>query len=139
MSQAKPTPAVSAIIIEDGSVLLIKRAFEPARGKWSAPGGSVEFGETLVDAVKRETLEETGLEIEVSGLAGVSDVIVSGNGSGKITHHYVLISFFAKVVGGELKASSDAEDARWVALSDIRNWDVTKTLINRLVENGLIV
>ena len=119
-------------------ILLVKRGAPPAVGKWAAPGGAIELGETAAEAVRREALEETGLEIEVGKVAGVSDIIVPDEDTGGILYHYTLISFFATAVGGELRASSDAAEARWVSLSDLRSYDVTRTLISRLEENGLI-
>ena len=70
----KPVPAVAAVMVRDGKLLLIKRGVEPSKGKWSVPGGRVEWGETLIEAVKREVREETGLEIEVGEVAGVYDL-----------------------------------------------------------------
>ena len=60
-----PVPAVGAIILKDDKILLVKRGAEPGIGKWSIPGGSMEFGETMEEAVKREVKEETGLDVEV--------------------------------------------------------------------------
>lgn len=133
-----PIPAVSAIILEGDRILLVKRKSPPAQGKWSAPGGSIELGETAAEAVKRETLEETGIEVEVGRIAGVSDVILADESTGEVRFHYTLVSFFAKPVGGRLRASSDAAEARWVPLAEVRQYDVTETLLARLEENGLI-
>jgi len=133
-----PVPAVSALIVDGDKILLIRRGSAPAIGKWAAPGGAVELGETAEQAVKREVFEETGLEIEVGKIAGLSDIIVTDEDNGRIRYHYFLVSFFATAVGGQLTASSDAVEARWVPLSEVRGYDVTKTLIARLEENGLI-
>lgn len=131
-----PVPAIGAIALKDDEILLVKRAVEPSIGKWSIPGGSVEIGETLQEAVKREVREETGLEVEVGDLAGVTDLIVRTDGA--LKWHYVLINFMASVTGGALAAASDVSDCRWVRLSEIRNYDVTVTLLRRLEEMGLI-
>ena len=133
-----PIPAVSAFIVEGDKILLIRRGAAPAMGKWAAPGGAIEVGETTEEALQREVLEETGLEIKVGKLAGVSDIIVRDEDTAEIRYHYVLVTFFATAIGGQLNPSSDATDARWVALSEVRNYDVTKTVIARLEENGLI-
>lgn len=82
----RPVPAVAAVIVQDGKLLLIKRAVEPSKGRWSVPGGSVEWGEPLVEALKREVREETGLEIEVDGLAGVFDLIIPECGESPTTN-----------------------------------------------------
>jgi ADP-ribose pyrophosphatase YjhB (NUDIX family) len=131
-----PVPAVAAIILRGREILLVKRGGEPGLGKWSAPGGSMEIGETLQEALKREVREETGLEIEVGKLASVSDLIVKQDND--IAFHYVLIDYYATVVSGNLIAATDALDCRWVSLDEIRKYDVTASLIDRLRDNGLI-
>ena len=133
-----PVPAVSAIIIEDGRILLVRRGSAPALGRWSAPGGAIELGETAIEAVKREVLEETGIEIEVGAIAGLSDVIVTDEETGDILYHYTLITFFATPTGGEPMAATDAAEVKWVLLSDIHEYNVTKTLLTRLQEHRLV-
>ena len=127
---------VGALIIKDGKVLLVKRANEPNKGKWSIPGGVVKLGESLIDALKREIEEETGLKIKVLDVACVSEEIVEYNG--KIKFHYVIIDFFAEVVGGRLRVGSDAEEAKWVGfdeLGDIEIVDFVRKLIDNVKSN----
>lgn len=131
-----PVPAVAAIIIRSRDILLIKRGREPNLGKWSVPGGRVELGETLEEAVKREVLEETGLEVELGDLAGVCDLIVKHDE--QISFHYVLLDYYATIVSGIPAAASDATECRWVSLDQIKEYDVTPSLIDRLRQNGLI-
>jgi len=131
-----PVPAVAAIILRGSEILLVKRASEPGLGKWSAPGGSVEIGETLEQALSREVREETGLEIEIGELAGVSDLIVRRDGI--IRFHYVLIDYFAAVRSGEPVAATDVSECRWVPLEQIGRYDVTESLLDRLRKHGLI-
>lgn len=126
METVHPIPAVAAVIVENGSILLIRRGVEPSLGKWSVPGGSVEPEESLTDAVKREVREETGLEIEVGAVAGVFDLIVPGS------FHYVIIDYFARATGGVLKAGDDAAEARWVPLSELGDYELTDHLRERL-------
>jgi 8-oxo-dGTP diphosphatase len=134
--QRYPVPAVGAIILRGDEILLIKRGAEPALGKWSIPGGSVEIGETLREAVRREVKEETNLDVEVGKLAGITDLIVEKEGI--LTWHYVLINYFATATEGDPVAATDVSECRWVKLSDLGDYDVTKTLIDRLTELKLI-
>ena len=112
----RPLVGVGAIIIRGSRILLIKRASEPNKGMWSVPGGLVRAGEKLEEALKREVKEETGLEIEVGDLGFVSEEIIRQDG---LKYHYVIIDFFANIKGGELKAGSDAEDAKWVEFDSL--------------------
>ena len=127
---------MAAIILGDESILLVKRAAEPGAGKWSIPGGSVEIGESLEVALKREVMEETGLDIEVGDLVGVSDLIVSRDE--RVQWHYVLINYYASIASGKPSAGSDLSECRWVELSELRNYDVTNTLIRQLERLGLV-
>jgi 8-oxo-dGTP diphosphatase len=131
-----PVPAVGAVIIKDGNILLVKRGSEPAKGKWSVPGGSVEFGETLEEALKREVVEETGLTVDIKKLAGIYNLIVKREG--QIQFHYVLIDYFADVISGVPVAATDAVECRWVPLKEIGNYDVTQTVLVCLKKNKLI-
>jgi len=126
----RPIPAVAAVIVQDDRLLLIKRGVEPSKGKWSIPGGSIEWGETLEDALKREVREETGLEIEVGAVAGVFDLITGA-------YHYVIIDYFARPIGGELRPGDDASDARWIALDELDSYELTDHLRERLAEMGI--
>ena len=128
-----PVVGVGAVIIEDGKILLIKRGNEPSKGKWSIPGGIVKVGEELVTALRREVKEEVGLDIDVGDVACVSEEIIVEDG--RVRFHYVIIDFFAKVVGGELRPNSDALDAMWVPLEEVNELDVVdfvKKLVKRI-------
>ena len=107
----RPQLAVSASIFRDGKVLLVQRAHPPAQGAWSVPGGRVEFGEALHVALAREVMEETGLEIEILGMAGWREVLPTGSGAGK---HFVVMSFAARWVAEEPVLNGECSDFAWL-------------------------
>jgi 8-oxo-dGTP diphosphatase len=115
----KPVLGIAAVIWNDRrEVLLIRRTKEPRKGQWSLPGGKVEFGESLEDAVRREVREETGLEITLLGLAGIAETFLDAS-AGAANAHFVLIDYSARVVSGEAVAASDAADATWFSRKQI--------------------
>jgi mutator protein MutT len=120
----QPVVGVGALILSEDRILLLKRKNEPARGKWSIPGGVVEVGESLEDAVVRETKEETGMDVEAPRLI---DVVyqVDLDADGRVKYHFVIIDYLVKITHGEPQATSDAEDARWVAVDEVENYDLT--------------
>ncbi|MEM3640740.1 MAG: NUDIX hydrolase [Candidatus Bathyarchaeia archaeon] len=123
----QPLVGVGAIITSKDKILLAKRRSEPAKGKWSIPGGLVELGENVEEAVIREVKEETGLEVEKPKLIDVVNNI-SIDENGKIKYHFVILDYFVKLKGGEPKASDDAEELIWVSLDEAEKYDLTKTL-----------
>lgn len=109
-----PIIGVGAVIVEGGRVLLVRRDTEPLRGEWSVPGGMLELGEKLREGVRRESLEETGIEVEVGEVLDVFDSIFT-DGLGRTQYHYVLIDYLCRPVSGAARAGSDASDVRWVS------------------------
>jgi ADP-ribose pyrophosphatase YjhB (NUDIX family) len=107
-----PLVGVGAVIVKDNRVLLILRGQAPHLGEWSLPGGVLECGETLREATIREAREETGLIVETGELLGVYERVIRSDDR-RVRYHYVLIDFLCRVVAGNLKAGSDAEDVRW--------------------------
>lgn len=107
-----PAVGVGGIALEGGSILLVQRGTPPSEGLWSVPGGRLEWGETMADAVRREVLEETGLDVVVGEVAGVVERNYEG-------FHYVIIDYFVEVTGGTLRAGGDVRDARWVPLAEV--------------------
>lgn len=106
-----PQLAVSAAIFRDGKVLLVRRARSPAKGFYSLPGGRVEFGESLHQALAREVDEETGLNIDIVDLAGWREVLPATAGAG----HYLIMSFAARWTAREPVLNDELDDFRWVA------------------------
>jgi ADP-ribose pyrophosphatase YjhB (NUDIX family) len=107
-----PLVGVGAVVVDQDCVLLVRRGSEPLKGHWSLPGGMLELGEPLTAGVVREVEEETGLLVEAVELVELLDRIHrDGN---RVRYHYVIADYLCRVVGGELKAASDADAVRWV-------------------------
>jgi 8-oxo-dGTP diphosphatase len=113
-----PILAVSAAIIRDGKVLVVRRARKPALGIYTLPGGGVETGETLVEAVTREVREETSLEIAPVALAGHREAIMR-DPQGGVERHFVILCFAARWLAGEPKLNEELDDARWLDPADL--------------------
>ena len=114
----RPEVAVGSVAVVDGRLLLVRRGRGPAAGEWSVPGGRVEPGETLHEAVVRETAEETGLEVVVSGFLGWVERIHEGAG-GEGGHHFVILDFAVDVLDPDREpvAGDDAAEVAWVRAS----------------------
>ena len=123
----RPFLAVSAAIGRDGKVLLVRRARPPASGLFSLPGGVVEAGETLTEAVAREVLEETGLTVEPVELAGHREVILR-DADGRVERHFVILSFACRWRAGEAGLSDEIAETRWVAPDELANLKTTSGL-----------
>ncbi len=121
----RPILGVGAIIMDEGRVVLVERGNEPLQGIWSLPGGVVETGEYLKDAVRREVREETGLEIEPVRAVEIFERIMPDPG-GRIEYHYVLVDYLCKVTGGALAAASDAKRAEWVPRDQLPSYRITE-------------
>jgi 8-oxo-dGTP diphosphatase len=130
-SRPKPELAVSAAIFRDGKVLLVRRAGPPAKGLWTLPGGRVEVGERLVDAVTREVMEETGLTIDVIGLAGYRESILS-DAVGDRGRHFVILPFAARWVAGEVALNDELDDSRWLSIDAVTALQTTEGLLDIL-------
>jgi ADP-ribose pyrophosphatase YjhB (NUDIX family) len=107
-----PLVGVGAVIVQEGRVLLVQRGREPMKGRWTIPGGLIEIGESLLEAVVRETREETGLEVEPIELVELLDRIHREEGC--VRYHYVIADYLCRVTGGTLAAADDAAAVRWV-------------------------
>jgi ADP-ribose pyrophosphatase YjhB (NUDIX family) len=123
----RPYAAVSAAIIRDGRVLIVRRANAPMQGIFTLPGGVVEVGETLHEALLREIREETSLAIEPVALAGHREVITR-DGDGRIERHFIILAFAARWLSGEPKLNHELAEARWVRPEEIASLRTTEGL-----------
>ena len=133
-SQSAPSPqvVVGGIVIHDECLLMIKRAQDPSKGLWTIPGGRVEPGEYLADAVRREVKEETGITVDVGELLGVLEVIHD-------SWHYVIHDHLATVSGDPLLAAADdALEARWVPLGEVAKLECTPRFVETLSGWGVL-
>jgi ADP-ribose pyrophosphatase YjhB (NUDIX family) len=132
----RPYLAVSAAIIRDGKVLVVRRARNPALGIYTLPGGGVETGETLLQAVTREVREETALEIEPVALAGHREAIAR-DAQGRVERHFVILCFAARWLSGEPVLNEELDDARWLApaaLSSLRTTEGLAEIVAAAIE-----
>ena len=130
---SRPFLGVGALIFDNEKLLIVERAGEPFKGYWSLPGGIVECGEKLEQGIRREVLEETGLEVEPLSVFEIFERIIP-DPEGKIEYHYVLIDYLCRPVGGRLSAASDVSRVAWVTeqkLHDYRLTDGTLSVVER--------
>ncbi|MEW6154601.1 MAG: NUDIX domain-containing protein [Actinomycetota bacterium] len=128
----RPQLCVGAIAVYDDRLLLVRRGHGPAAGDWSVPGGRVEAGETLAEAVVRELAEETGVEGVCDRLVGWVERIEAGS-------HYVILDFRVTVLEpGQPRAGSDAAEAEWVPLDEVLHRRLTEGLAELLHEHGIV-
>lgn len=122
-----PIVGVGVVILRRGKILLGKRLNEPAKGKWSIPGGAMELGETIEQAVLREAKEETGLIVCDPILFDVINEL-DFDDQGKVRYQFVVVDFVVAVKSSfEPKAASDAVELRWVDLKAVEDYDLTRS------------
>ena len=116
---------VGALIFEDRNILLVERGKEPLKGYWSIPGGIVETGEKLIEATRREVMEETGLDVEPYSMFEIFERLIP-DAEGKPEYHYVLIDYLCRRIGGEPVAASDVSRVEWVAEQNLGEYRLTE-------------
>ena len=135
MAETAPPHAevcVGAVALDDDHLLLVRRGRGPAQGRWSLPGGRVEQGEALAEAVVRELREETGLTAVCEELIGWAERIGSN-------HHFVILDFRVTVMSAEDPvAGDDAAEVAWVPLREVAELDLTDGLAEFLHDHGIL-
>jgi 8-oxo-dGTP diphosphatase len=121
----RPLIGVGALVFDGPRILMAQRGKQPLLGWWSLPGGALETGELLDGAVRREVLEETGLEIEPLGVIEIFERIMRDQ-SGVPEYHYVLIDYICRVTGGVLQAGDDVCRVEWMRRRDLAKLQITE-------------
>jgi 8-oxo-dGTP diphosphatase len=123
----RPFLAVSAAIVRDGKILVVRRARAPAHGLYTLPGGVVEAGETLMEAVAREVREETGMTVEPVALAGFREA-VARDAQDRVERHFVILCFAARWQAGEPVLNEELDEARWIDPAELAGLKTTPGL-----------
>jgi 8-oxo-dGTP diphosphatase len=132
VNAGRPELCVGAVALEGDRLLLVLRGQPPGKGRWSLPGGRVEVGETLAEAVAREVAEETGLAVACGPFVGWAERIGGGR-------HYVILDFEVSLLGeGEPSAGGDADDAAWVPLKALETLELSDGLADFLRSHGVL-
>ena len=127
-----PRVGVGAVVVHEGRVLLIRRGKEPLRGRWVVPGGTVEPGETLHEALIREVHEETGITVRPGEVVLVFDRILRQEG--QVRYHYVIVDYLCEYAGGTPRAGSDADEVAWVPPDRLGLYDVPERALQVVLD-----
>lgn len=131
----RPHVGVGIMLVREKSLLIIKRKYNPDEGYWSIPGGHLDLGERVEDGAVREAEEETGFKTKITKLAGIINKIMRDE-SGKIEYHYVLLNYFVEQIEGPPDqppvADDDALEAKFVPFEELKNYQLTDSLIELL-------
>ncbi|MBF7084657.1 NUDIX hydrolase [Desulfallas sp. Bu1-1] len=121
-----PVPSAAALVCHQGSLLLIRRKFEPGAGKWSLPGGKIELGETAEETAAREVMEECNVRVKVTRLLNAANAIFYDH-EHRVRFHYLIIVYLAAYLSGTPENSEETLEVRWVPLEEAGNYDLTGT------------
>jgi 8-oxo-dGTP diphosphatase len=130
--EGRPSVGVGAVIVHGGRVVLIRRGKEPLKGRWVVPGGTVEWGESLEDALVREVQEETGLTVRPRVLLMVFDRIERWPEG--VRYHYVILDYLCEWTAGELSAGSDAAEAAWASPDELARYDLPQKALEVVLQ-----
>lgn len=128
----RPSVGVGGVVIQAGRALLIRRGKQPLRGRWTVPGGTVELGETLEEALVREVREETGLEVRPRQLIAVFDRIERQGAD--VRYHYVIIDYLCDLLSGTARAGSDAEAIALAAPEELASYDLPQKSLQVILD-----
>jgi len=131
----EPRLAVGGVVIKDDRVLLVRRGKPPAFGEWAIPGGSVELGESLKQAVERELREETGITVRAGEICHTFEA-VKRDDDGRVRFHYVIIDLMGEYLSGEPVPASDATEAAWLTLAELKDRNINATTQELLSKLG---
>jgi 8-oxo-dGTP diphosphatase len=134
----RPFVGVGVVVLRGDRVLLVQRGKAPNKGQWSIPGGKQRLGETVMEAVHRELLEETGVIIEQPALLDVVDFIVPDENA-KIQFHYTVVDYQAKWLAGECRSGGDADAVKWFTFEEVNLLgllEITKKVILKAFRNS---
>ncbi|MDP6308112.1 MAG: NUDIX hydrolase [SAR324 cluster bacterium] len=121
----RPFVGVGVVVLRGNEVLLIQRGKAPNKGQWSIPGGKQRLGETIVQTVHRELLEETRVKIKQPALLDVVDVIMPDD-KGEIQYHYTLVDYQAEWLSGECRSGDDVDAVKWVSFDELNSVGLLK-------------
>jgi 8-oxo-dGTP diphosphatase len=132
MERGSPQLAIGAVVVRDDALLMVRRGREPAKDLWSLPGGRVERGEYISDALAREVKEETGLDVTAGELVGIFEIVGDG-------HHYVVLDFAADASrSGDPQPGGDAAEVRWVLLKEVAALECTPRFVETMRGWGVL-
>jgi 8-oxo-dGTP diphosphatase len=123
-----PLVGVGGLIHKDGKILLIKRKFEPNKGRWSLPGGLMEVGEDPEEAARREVREELGIEVRVEELFQVANEVIRDQ-EGKVRYHFVLVDYLMAPLGDKIALNEESEEYRWFGPQEVEGLNTSKNTL----------